>query len=175
MKTVLDGKEKLELAALYFAITATPLIAGLFAAGALGDGPNMDAAAIVLFAGTVAIEAGIVLVMPTEVRRILAKNIRDSFIYWRSMGFVLGAGLIGGLIMMTLVKIGVEKIIDGNVGYGVFALFTFLILAMGFTTFHLYLHIQDKEAVEKPAEGQASSLGASSETLKTEKNIGAQQ
>lgn len=147
MKAALDGKEKLGLAALYLAIVATPLIAGLFAAGALGNGPDMDTAAVVLLAGTAAVEAGIVAIMPAEIRKMLAKNIDESIIWWKSMGLVLGAAFVGGLIMMLLVKIGVEKIIDGDMGYGMFALATFLIVATGVSACHLFLHIQDKEAL----------------------------
>ena len=175
MKAALDGKEKLGLAALYLAIVATPLIAGLFAAGALGNGPDMDAAAIVLLTGTAAVEAGIVAVMPAEIRKMLAKNIDESIIWWKSMGLVLGAALVGGLIMMLLVKAGVEKIIDGDVGYGTFALVTFLIVAIGVSAFHLFLHIQDKEALEKPSDGQSPAFDIAPGVSEEKKGIEAQQ
>ena len=83
--------------------------------------------------------------------------------------------VMGGVMVSLLAKVGFESIVDGRIVYGVFALFTFLIAAMGFTAFHLCLHIQDKEALEKLAEGRAPSLDAPPGISEEEKEIKAQR
>lgn len=156
-KIKLDAREKIIAAMLGTGLTAIPLLAGLFAAGALGSEPNIDMAAIILLVGTVAVVIGIVRMMPSEMRKMLAKNVNESYLWWKTIGLCLGLMLAGSLAMMVLVRIGVEKIIAGNIGYGVFALITFFIIVLGFSSFLLWLHLKDKEFYEKLIEDQSSS------------------
>lgn len=143
----LEAKDKFLVAVLAIGVVITPLLAGLFAGGVFGA-PDGDTGVILVLVAAIIVQVGVWLTISLKGWKV----IYNVYAMWEAVGFCFGGGLAGGLIMEQLVRIGVEKIAAGEIGYGVFALLLSLFIALVSAFGLFWMHLKNKEFFEKLTE-----------------------